>query len=164
MTYYTFIDTPAGNVLLVGDGKVLQGLHWKTFKRTPLVQSDWIEDKTVFKDVIEQLDEYFGGKRQVFDIPFASKGTDFQKSVWKELEKIPFGARSSYKSIADAIGKPNAVRAVGTAVGSNPLSIVVPCHRVLTSMGTLGGYAGGLPSKRVLLTCEGISWADRETL
>jgi O-6-methylguanine DNA methyltransferase len=158
MTYYTFENTPAGQILLVGDGETLSGLYWKVFKRTPTIGVDWIEDKTKFAAIIKQLDEYFAGTRQTFDLKFAAKGTEFQKKVWAELSKIPFAAKSSYQAIATTIGKPKAVRAVGTAVGSNPISIIVPCHRVLTSDNKLGGYAGGLASKEVLLQNEGIVW------
>jgi methylated-DNA-[protein]-cysteine S-methyltransferase len=158
MTYYTFINTPAGEVLLVGSGSALRGLYWKVFKRMPKVQPDWIEDNMVFTQIIQQLDEYFAGKRQVFDFEFELQGTEFQKEVWNELLKIPFGSKLSYQAVADAIGRPKAVRAVGTAIGSNPICIVVPCHRVLTSTQQLGGYAGGLDGKEVLLKNEGIHW------
>lgn len=158
MTYYTFIDTPAGALLLIGDGQILHGMHWQVFKRVPAVQPDWIENRTVFNEVITQLDEYFTGQRQTFDFDFAAHGTAFQQRVWQELRKIPFGGHSTYKSIAEAIGNPKAVRAVGTAVGSNPISIVIPCHRVLTTGKKLGGYAGGLLGKEVLLKNEGIAW------
>jgi O-6-methylguanine DNA methyltransferase len=164
MTYYTYLDTPAGLALLVGDGTVVTGVHWKVFKRAPQVQSEWTEDRAVFTNVIAQFDEYFAGQRQTFDFAFAFAGTEFQKQVWNELVKIPFGAKSSYQKIASTIGRPKAVRAVGTAVGSNPISIVVPCHRVLTSGGMLGGYAGGVASKKLLLATEGTSWrGDRDT-
>ena len=153
---YTFADTPAGNVLLTSDGTFLTGLHWKVFKRAPRAMSDWREDASFFRDTLRQLDEYFAGNRQTFDIPHQAQGTEFQKSVWRELATIPYGAISSYQKVADAISRPKAVRAVGTAIGSNPLSIFVPCHRVLTSNGQLGGYAGGLPSKALLLQREGI--------
>jgi methylated-DNA-[protein]-cysteine S-methyltransferase len=153
-TYYTFSDTPAGTLLLIGDGTTLTGLHWEVFKRRPAVGPTWTEDAAAFSTVLQQLSEYFAGSRQAFDFPYQMKGTDFQMSVWKELEKIPYGERSSYQAIATAIGKPKATRAVGTAVGSNPMSIVVPCHRVLTSSGALGGFAGGLPSKVMLLARE----------
>ena len=158
MTYYIFTETPAGSLLLIGDGKILKGIHWKVFKRAPRIKSDWIENKNIFSAHIKQLNEYFAGKRTSFDFEFSSEGTDFQKKVWKELSKIPFGASKSYAGIAKAIGNPKAVRAVGTAVGSNPMSIVVPCHRVLTSSDKLGGFAGGLASKQILLKREGIGY------
>jgi O-6-methylguanine DNA methyltransferase len=159
MTYYTFKETPAGALLLVGEGKVINGIYWKVFKRAPKVAADWIENKKMFTRPLKQIDEYFAGKRTVFDFDFVADGTNFQKKVWKELSRIPFGASVSYKTIAKKIGKPKAVRAVGTAIGSNPMSIVVPCHRVLTSAGKLGGFAGGLKSKEVLLKKEKIKYA-----
>lgn len=157
MNYYTFYDTPAGQLLLMSDGSTLIGAHWVVFKRAPQVALGWIEDKQLFNDIIRQLDEYFKGVRTQFEVDYRFDGTDFQRSVWKELTKIPYGASSSYAAIAATIGKPKAVRAVGTAVGSNPISIIVPCHRVLTSTGAIGGYAGGLASKMTLLDTENIS-------
>jgi len=156
--YYYFTQTPVGTALLIGDGKVLTGLHWKVFKRAPLVNAGWVENREVFNEVLIQLDEYFAGKRQVFNLVYKATGTPFQMRVWQELDKIPFGVRSSYQAIATTVGSPKAVRAVGTAVGSNPISIFIPCHRVLTSAGKLGGYAGGLPGKMHLLALEGINF------
>ena len=145
-----------GEVLFTRDGDVLTGLHWKLFRRAPVPAGSWVEDASAFDDVFLQLEEYYNGKRQTFDINVAAKGAPFQMSVWRELEKIPYGKASSYGAIAAAIGKPAAVRAVGTAVGSNPISIFIPCHRVLTSAQGIGGYAGGLPAKIKLLETEGI--------
>jgi len=156
MRYYTFKDTPMGTVLFTRDDETLTGLHWKVFKRAPKIGQDWQENEAVFSDVFSQLEEYYAGKRQTFDLKFAAMGTPFQMSVWKELEKIPYGVSSTYLQIATAVGNPNAVRAVGTAIGSNPISIIIPCHRVLTSGGQLGGYAGGLPAKLSLLQTEGL--------
>ena len=153
--YYTFSDTPSGRILLIGDGTTLSGLHWDVFKRRPAVDPSWTEDTAAFTTVLRQLAEYFAGTRQEFDIPHHLQGTDFQISIWNELKKIPYGQSSSYQAIASAIGKPKATRAVGAAVGSNPLCIIVPCHRVLTSSGALGGFSGGLPSKSTLLAREG---------
>lgn len=161
-TYYTFTDTPAGEVLITGDSSTVSGIHWKVFKRLPKIQKDWVENADIFKSVIKELGEYFKGTRSSFDFKFAAEGTDFQKKVWNELSKIPFGETASYSDIAKAIKKPKAVRAVGTAVGSNPISIAVPCHRVLASDKKLGGFAGGLESKMVLLKREGVEWNNRE--
>lgn len=154
--YYTYYDTPAGTLLLTHDGDILRGMHWKVFVRSPKVLPGWREDKNKFTDVIRQLDEYFAGMRTSFDLTYEMPGTDFQKSVWREIAKVPYGTRITYKDIAEAIGKPKAVRAVGTAVGSNPISIAVPCHRVLATSGKLGGYAGGIESKQILLKIEKI--------
>jgi len=152
--YYSFVDTPAGTLLFTGDDKIITGIYWQVYKRTPVVGADWVEDRNVFKEAIRQLEEYFAGTRHSFTFVHQSKGTPFQKSVWRELAKIPYGDHTSYKKIAEAIGNPKAVRAVGTAVGSNPISIVVPCHRVLTTTGKLGGYAGGGKAKSFLLGLE----------
>lgn len=161
MTYYAHKDTPAGTLLLIGDGKSLKGIYWKVFKRAPKVGKDWVKDEKVFTKHVKQIDEYFAGKRTTFTFDSAAEGTDFQKKVWKELSKIPYGSFRSYKDVAKAVGRPKAVRAAGTAVGSNPLCIVVPCHRVLTSRGKLGGYAGGVASKKVLLKREGIKMVKK---
>ena len=157
-TYYTFANTPAGEVLLVGNSETVSGIYWKIFKRLPKIQKDWVENKDIFAGAIKELDEYFKGTRTSFDFKIAVEGTDFQKKVWNQLSKIPFGKTVSYADIAKAIKKPKAVRAVGTAVGSNPISIAVPCHRVLSSSKRLGGFAGGLESKMILITREGAEW------
>lgn len=103
-----------------------------------------------------QLDEYFAGHRQMFDLPLDLKGTDFQRTVWDALNRIPFGAHISYAQHAQRLGNPKALRAVGSAIGKNPVSIVVPCHRVLGSSGDITGYAGGVERKRFLLQLEGV--------
>jgi O-6-methylguanine DNA methyltransferase len=155
-----FTDTPAGMLLLMGDSQVITGMHWKVFKRAPLIKPDWIEDPSPFLEVLRQLDEYFAGKRHAFDFAYKASGTPFQISVWNALTNIPFGATATYGEIAVKIGRPHAVRAVGTAVGSNPISIVVPCHRVLGFGGRIAGYAGGLESKAALLRLENIAYRD----
>jgi methylated-DNA-[protein]-cysteine S-methyltransferase len=104
--------------------------------------------------VIDQLTEYFRGKRRVFDLPLAPRGTPFQLAVWNELQRIAFGDTISYSELARRIGKPNAVRAVGAANGANPIPIIIPCHRVIGANGTLTGYGGGLHIKRALLALE----------
>lgn len=119
-------------------------------------QADVVYDQLRLAPYINQLDEYFKGKRQTFDLALDLKGTDFQKSVWKALLNIPYGTVKSYSEIAREIGLPNAARAVGSANGANPVPIVVPCHRVIAKNGTLGGYSGGLDIKRKLLNIEGI--------
>jgi len=157
--YYTYAKTPAGEVLLTSDGVVTTGIYWKVFKRVPQMGEGWAENKPFFAQVLSELDEYFGGVRTSFTFPYKANGTEFQKRVWKELEKLEYGTSSSYQAIATAVGKPKAVRAVGTAVGSNPLSIIVPCHRVLGSSGKITGYAGGIAAKSLLLRLEHIAFS-----
>jgi len=156
--YYAYIPTKVGTLLFIGDGKTLHGVHWQVFKRSPKPQPNWTEDASKFFTVVAELNEYLAGKRTTFDVPYILHGTPFQKSVWQELQKIPYGATTSYQKIATAIGNPKAVRAVGTAIGSNPMCIIVPCHRVLGSDNTLNGFAGGLEAKRQLLGIEHITY------
>lgn len=155
-TYYTFADTPAGMLLLTSNGTAITGMHWKVFKRAPPVQAGWIADGTPFAALLQQLDEYFAGRRQTFDIATAVTGTAFQMEVWRALAEIPYGTACTYRDIAIKVGRPLAVRAVGTAVGSNPMSIIVPCHRVLAAGQRNTGYAGGVAGKSLLLTLEKI--------
>lgn len=119
-------------------------------------QAEWIHSVEHVAPYKQQLDEYFNGERDVFDMPLDLRGTEFQKKVWNAIYQVPFGKTCSYQDIAEAIGNPKAVRAVGTATGKNPVPIVVPCHRIITSSGTLGGFGGGLPLKVELLKIEGI--------
>jgi len=158
--YYTYLDTRAGTLLFIGDNRTIHGIYWKVFKGTPLPQTDWTEGEAPFNVAIQQINEYLEGKRELFDFSYELKGTEFQKSVWRELLAIPFGKSTTYQQIAMAINNPKAVRAVGTAVGHNPLSIVVPCHRVLGVTGKLCGYAGGLDAKRTLLDREYIAYSN----
>jgi methylated-DNA-[protein]-cysteine S-methyltransferase len=113
-----------------------------------------LEDRRAFTEVLAQLDGYFAGERRSFELALAPLGTEFQRRVWQALAAIPYGETTTYAAIARAVGKPKAVRAVGAANGKNPISIVVPCHRVIGQNGTLTGYAGGLPSKQRLLELE----------
>lgn len=153
MKYY-YYDTPAGTLLLTSDGTQVTGMYWKIFKDSPTPAADWAEDAAFFAPVIAELDQYFSGNRQEFSVLYELQGTPFQKAVWAELKKIPYGKTTTYQTIATAIGRPKAVRAVGTAIGHNPMSIAIPCHRVLATSGDMGGYAGGLESKRLLLGIE----------
>lgn len=156
MIYYYILETPAGKMLLTSDGKTITGMHWLVSRHAPIIEDFWQENREIFAEIISQLDEYFLAKRQVFGPKLTPKGTDFQQKVWQEINKIPYGQTVSYQEIAKAIGSPKAVRAVGTSVGKNPFGIIVPCHRVLASNGSLGGYAGGLESKKLLLKIENI--------
>lgn len=112
-------------------------------------------DHPFIQKVIQQLDEYFDGERTVFDLPLAPEGTEFQQSVWEELEKIPFGHIITYGELAQRLGDPNKVRAVGAANGQNPIPIIIPCHRVIGGDNKLVGYAGGIERKKQLLQHEG---------
>ena len=117
-------------------------------------QTSEYAENTVITECIKQLDEYFGGTRQSFDLPLEPKGTDFQKSVWLALQSIPYGETRSYAQVASLLGRPKASRAVGGANNKNPIHIIIPCHRVIGANGALTGYAGGLERKTTLLTLE----------
>jgi methylated-DNA-[protein]-cysteine S-methyltransferase len=155
-TYYTHHDTPVGPVLLTSDGAGLTGLYMDEHKHGETVHADWTLDDTVkpFVEAKKQLDAYFAGTLTRFDLPLAMSGSDFQKRVWAELATIPFGTTLSYGELAYRIGNQNASRAVGLANGRNPISIIVPCHRVIGANGKLTGYGGGLPRKAALLAFE----------
>lgn len=148
-TRHLVVASPVGDLLLSRVGPVITGI---TF--TPFAAPEGLGDDSGFDAVRAQLDEYFGGGRTCFDLPLAPRGTPFQRSVWAALLTIPYGETRSYGQIAASLGAPTASRAVGTANGSNPLPIVVPCHRVIGSTGTLTGYSGGLERKRHLLDLE----------
>ena len=157
MRRYTLVPTPVGEVLLTADGsRRLTGVYWPEHQRAPKPGLGWERDDDAFADARRQLDEYFAGERQTFDLDAAAVGTPFQHRVWAALREIPFGSTVTYGELASLIGRPSAARAVGLANGRNPLSIVVPCHRVLGVGGVLTGYAGGLEVKRRLLAHEGV--------
>ncbi len=149
------IKTPIGKVFLVASAKGLQGLMWD---KQSVPMADSLEGSApevkMLASAVKQLGEYFIGKRRDFELPIDVQGTEFQKKVWKELSKIPYGTTCSYSDIARRIKNARAVRAVGTANGRNPISIMVPCHRVIAADGTLGGYGGGLKIKTRLLALE----------
>ena len=151
---YTEIDSPIGKLLLYGTNRGLSGIFMTRQRHFDGKQKSWKRDDARWSSVAKQLHEYFAGKRRDFDIPLDVEGTAFQMKVWAELRKIPFGRTASYADIARAIGKPKAMRAVGMANGRNPVSIVVPCHRVIGADGSLTGYGGGLERKRTLLDLE----------
>jgi methylated-DNA-[protein]-cysteine S-methyltransferase len=156
MTLYTWIDSPLGRILLMSDGEKLTGLHFEREKYFPCVGPDWVESPhaAVLARAARQIREYLAGERDRFDLPLAFAGTPFQQRVWQELLRVPCGETATYGDIARRIGAPQSVRAVGAAIGRNPISIVVPCHRVVGSTGALTGYAGGLERKRALLARE----------
>lgn len=147
------IDSPVGRLRLVSDGEHLVAIEMDVEGDTPSSSGESADP--VLDDCAAQLGEYFAGDRDHFDLPLAQGGTEFQQAVWRALAAIPYGEVRSYGEIAEAIGKPTAVRAVGAANGANPLPIVVPCHRVIGSNGSLTGFSAGIDIKRQLLALEG---------
>ena len=154
LTSYTIMKSPIGPLMLAGDERGLRLVHFMTGRRPKSPQRDWTEDKTPFKEVVRQLEAYFDGKLKDFDLPLILVGTSFQLLVWNNLRKIPYGETVSYGQLAKRIGSPDAARAVGLANGSNPIPIIIPCHRVIGSNGDLTGFGGGLPLKKKLLALE----------
>lgn len=152
---YTHIDSPLGELLLAGDDDALHLISFPSGKGRRRPERDWVEDPKPFRAAARQLGEYFAGTRERFDLALAPAGTEFQRAVWQGLRKIPYGKTWSYAELAQRIGRPRAMRAVGAANGANPLPIVVPCHRVIGADGSLTGFGGGLPAKRLLLELEG---------
>jgi methylated-DNA-[protein]-cysteine S-methyltransferase len=153
MMSYSYLDTPVGVLLLAANE---DGLREITFSKHPRVppKSDWQEAPAGFSEAIRQLRAYFAGELEEFRIRLAPQGTEFQQRVWTELSRIPYGQTVSYGELARRIGSPNACRAVGLANGSNPIPIIIPCHRVIGANGKLTGYGGGLPVKEKLLALE----------
>ena len=152
---HTIIESPVGDLTLVADGDDLIGLYFEGHKRTPrLPDLGPRVDDTGFHEPIRQLGEYFSGSRTDFDLPLAPRGSAFERRVWALLTKIPHGETRTYGQLALELGEPGSAQAVGNANGWNPISIVVPCHRVVGASGSLTGYAGGLERKRFLLNLE----------
>jgi len=151
---YTRIKSPVGPLLLVADDAGLRKIHFENGRDRVAPDSSWKEDDIFFKDTISQLHSYFAGQLKKFDLPLGPEGTPFQLAVWKHLCEIPYGTTTSYGELACRVGNPRASRAVGLANGSNPIPIVIPCHRVIGSNGKLTGYGGGLPIKEKLLALE----------
>ena len=156
MILHTTIKNTLGRILLVSNGSALTGLFFQDGKHRPTPGPGWqsAPDHPLFIEVESQLMEYLSGNRLHFEIPHQSQGTPFQKIVWEVIGTIPYGVTASYRDIATKAGNPNAARAVGTAVGRNALSIIIPCHRVIGQNGTLTGYGGGLERKKLLLDLE----------
>jgi methylated-DNA-[protein]-cysteine S-methyltransferase len=152
--HYTLTESPIGELLLVGTGRALHVLSMQEGRRPVRIDPEWIESEERFEDALTQLTEYFEGRRAEFDLPLAPAGTPFQLRVWEALREIPYGETATYSEIARTVGVPSAPRAVGVANGLNPIAVIVPCHRVIGSDGSLTGYGGGLERKRRLLDLE----------
>ena len=151
---YTEMNSPIGPLYLAGDETGLRYIRFATGAPPAEPDSSWQRDEGALRTVVEQLEAYFAGELRDFDLELAPQGTAFQRQVWGALADIPYGETVSYGTIASRIGRPTAFRAVGAANGSNPLPIVLPCHRVIGSNGSLTGYGGGLQIKETLLALE----------
>lgn len=153
---YMYMDSPVGALKLVAHDHALVAVMWDNEDHKRVRLAELIEDHQhpMLLRVKKQLEQYFAGQRQQFDLPLDFQGTDFQQQVWQTLLTIPYGETRSYKEIAVQIGNEKAVRAVGAANGRNPISIIAPCHRVIGSSGALVGFAGGLDKKQILLSLE----------
>lgn len=147
---YTYVDTPIGAILIAGDGTSI----FETYFAGAQPKPDWIRDDDAFAEATAQLRAYFAGDLKAFHLPLAPRGTEFQQSVWSALLEIPYGQTTTYSTIAEKIRRPAAVRAVGAANGANPIPIIIPCHRVIGTNGSLTGFGGGLDVKRQLLALE----------
>lgn len=157
MTRFARFATPLGPMLAIAQDAVLVALDFEDAKYAPAVDPAWVEDPawSPLRDCAAQVAEYFAGERGRFDLPLAPRGTPFQRRVWQEIAKVPYGATITYAELAKRAGRPGSARAAGAATGRNPLAIVVPCHRIVATDGSLTGYAGGLRRKARLLGLEG---------
>ena len=153
---FTYLDSPVGSLMIAGDDVALHRLCFPTSPNAIAPRSDWRQTDAPFLEVRRQLTAYFNGELRQFDLPLSLTGTDFQRSVWRHLSTIPFGETQSYGQLAAILERPKASRAVGAANGSNPLPIILPCHRVIGGNGSLTGFGGGLPTKEYLLSHEGV--------
>lgn len=152
--YFRTVDSPIGPLTLAGAGSTLMHLRMADQTHEP-DRSDWAPaGPDAFADVVEQLNAYFAGTLTEFDVDLQLVGTEFQRKVWAALQTIPYGETRTYGEIAEQIGSPGASRAVGLANGRNPISIIVPCHRVIGAAGSMTGYGGGIFRKRTLLSLE----------
>jgi methylated-DNA-[protein]-cysteine S-methyltransferase len=160
---YAVIPTPIGNLVAWGEERRLLGLDFADARTARRVETSWQRDDSAFRQVAEQLDAYFAGELMRFDVALDTRGTPFQRRVWDALQAVPYGTTTTYGALAALIGEPRAIRAVGAANGRNPISVIVPCHRLVGADGSLTGYGGGLDRKRWLLEHErGASAANAE--
>jgi len=151
---YAFMESPVGTLLIAGDEAGVRRILFAEGRLEVWPEPGWRENSGALGEALRQLRAYFAGELREFRLPLAPEGTPFQRRVWQELLSIPYGATISYGQLADRLGNPNASRAVGLANGANPISIVIPCHRVIGSNGKLTGYGGGLKNKEWLLALE----------
>jgi len=156
--FCSIIPSPVGDLLLATDGTALTGLYFAGRDHIPAVSKQWTRNPRhpVLQQTAKQLKEYFAGKRTKFSLPLRPSGTNFQEKVWQEIARIPYGETITYTDLAKRAGAPLAIRAAGTSTGRNPLSIIIPCHRVVGKNGSLTGFAGGLGKKRHLLELENV--------
>ena len=152
---YTYMDSPVGQLMLVGEGEVLHYLSFPSGKMYFKPKPYWDYHAAALKQARHQIDAYFAGQLKKFDVVLAPSGTEFQMQVLGALQKIPFGQMCSYKDIAHAIGRPKSMRAVGAANARNPIPLIIPCHRVVGADGSLMGFGGGIDTKAFLLRLEG---------
>lgn len=158
MRYYDTFESPQGGMLLVANDQGLAGIFFNRQKHHPKRQADWKKapHHRVLQQAKRELTEYFSGKRKRFEVALAPQGTSFQQQVWKAISTVGFGETITYGELARRAGHPGSARAAGAATGRNPIGIIVPCHRIMGSDGSLTGYAGGLGRKRALLALEGV--------
>jgi methylated-DNA-[protein]-cysteine S-methyltransferase len=154
--YYSIVNSPVGELMLAADASALTGLYFFGRDHIPSASDQWTlkPRHPILLQAATQLEEYFAGKRTRFSIPLHLTGTDFQEKVWQEIALIPYGQTISYSELAERAGAPQAIRAAGTTTGRNPVSIIVPCHRVMGKNGSMSGFAGGLEKKQYLLQLE----------
>jgi methylated-DNA-[protein]-cysteine S-methyltransferase len=158
MRYYDYYQSPRGRMLLVADDKALTGVYFTGQKYQPCIEKEWKRDgeHRPLRQAKRELAEYFSGTRSRFTVKIAPHGTPFQRAIWKAIASVGFGRTIAYAELARRAGRPGSARAAGAATGRNPIGIIVPCHRIVGSNGSLTGYAGGLAKKRALLTLEGL--------
>jgi methylated-DNA-[protein]-cysteine S-methyltransferase len=156
VTTYTTMTTSLGTIILAATDGAICGIWFEGQRHFAGIGEGWLEtpDDPLLRRAASQLEEYFAGQRREFELPLEPGGTEFQRSVWQAIARVGYGTTSTYGDLARELGVPGSVRAVGAATGRNPLSIVVPCHRVLARSGALTGYAGGVERKQALLALE----------
>jgi len=162
MKQYCYCHSPIGQLLLVGKGNILEELHFPNSAEHAVIKDSWQQNENSFSDILQQLNEYFTGRRKNFEMKICPEGTDFQRRVWQELQQIPYGKTASYGEIAKRINNPKACRAVGGANAKNPIPIIIPCHRIIGNDGSLTGFGGGLDIKRKLLRLENVQFSTSD--